>query len=698
MRSFRPLSLLTSLVLGVAVVAPASPATAAGATLTILTPEADQTVSGDFTVTFEVVPEAGSQQTSYRAQVDDQVVSSTFASCSTRCTFTFTVKSTQNSGAGQFPGPGGQVDDGPQQISIRAFSGSVLMGTASRGIVVDNHRPIVTVTAPPVPAGAVDGRPTVDTSVRISAVPAAAGPGASVTAVVAYLGGEPLSATPPATPGGAWVFSAATSQRSAGPASIDVSATDDRGLRSAWVRIPVMVDHGATLSSQPWDAPVYDDSLGAVTLDYSFGRSVTDTWPTRVDVLVDDVRVDRRSLTRADHDAHPGVIWTGVPPLLSVGERKVTFVVTDNRGVTSRFERVVLAVASTQFTWLSGAGASVQVGRPVTLKASASTSYGQLASWYLFDATTNDVLTAGTCTAQPCPTSQILSTTFTPRAAGQLRVRWELTLTPTPRTSRSLTTTLTVLPAPNDFTGDRFPDVLARTKAGQLMLYRGNGKGGWQAPGGVIGTGWQGFTSIVSNGDNTGDFTRDVLARDGKGQVWVYAANGKGGWQGRGEPLNLVLPGYTIVSGLGDFNGDRHPDLIARDGAGRLWLHTTGSSARTQIGSGWQGFTALFSPGDFDGDGASDVLARSSDGRLLLYSGNGKGGWASAGRQIGSGWSGFTALSGVGDFSGDGHADVVARTKAGQLVLYRGNGKGGWLSALTVGSGWQDFTTIVGVG
>jgi len=62
-----------------------------------------------------------------------------------------------------------------------------------------------------------------------------------------------------------------------------------------------------------------------------------------------------------------------------------------------------------------------------------------------------------------------------------------------------------------------------------------------------------------------------------------------------------------------------------------------------QIGNGWQDLSAMYSPGDFDGDTFTDVLARDSSGRLVMYSGNGSGGW-SAVRVIGQGWTGMTSI------------------------------------------------------
>jgi hypothetical protein len=36
----------------------------------------------------------------------------------------------------------------------------------------------------------------------------------------------------------------------------------------------------------------------------------------------------------------------------------------------------------------------------------------------------------------------------------------------------------------------------------------------------------------------------------------------------------------------------------------------------------------------------------------------------------------------------------VARTKVGDLVLYRGDGRGSWLGSSRVGWGWSGFTQL----
>ena len=80
-----------------------------------------------------------------------------------------------------------------------------------------------------------------------------------------------------------------------------------------------------------------------------------------------------------------------------------------------------------------------------------------------------------------------------------------------------------------------------------------------------------------------------------------------------------------------------------------------------------------------------------------MYSGDGASGWSGVGT-IGSGWSVMNHVFAAGDFSGDGHEDVMARDSAGRLHLYRGDGKGGWLGWGVVGTGWGHMTAIFSPG
>jgi len=167
---------------------------------------------------------------------------------------------------------------------------------------------------------------------------------------------------------------------------------------------------------------------------------------------------------------------------------------------------------------------------------------------------------------------------------------------------------------------------------------------------------------------------------------------------------SLAIPPSSLSNSTNEFNGDWRNDVLAREtSTGYLWLYPGSGSGRwlprVRVGTGWNGFTALETVGDFSGDGALDVLAREgSTGYLWMYRGNGKGGWLPRVR-VGSGWNNFDAIFGPGDFNGDGRVDVLAReASTGYLWLYPGSGSGGWLPRVRVGTGWNNVNAIAGPG
>lgn len=98
-----------------------------------------------------------------------------------------------------------------------------------------------------------------------------------------------------------------------------------------------------------------------------------------------------------------------------------------------------------------------------------------------------------------------------------------------------------------------------------------------------------------------------------------------------------------------------------------------------KFGSGWNQYNALLGHGDFTGDGKTDLIARGkSNGYIYLYKGTGKSGsGAFSARVKVRTWSTTTynAFDAVGDVTGDGKADFLARTPGGTLYLYKGTGK-----------------------
>ena len=135
-------------------------------------------------------------------------------------------------------------------------------------------------------------------------------------------------------------------------------------------------------------------------------------------------------------------------------------------------------------------------------------------------------------------------------------------------------TSFNAIVGPGDLTGDQRADVLARrarppaTSGSTPATAAAAG-----CPASRVGTGWNIFNAIVGPGDLTGDGRADLLAREpSTGYLWLYPGNGRGGWLPRVR-VGTGWNGMTALTSAGDLNGDRAPDVLARDRSGDLWLY-----------------------------------------------------------------------------------------------------------------------------
>src|SRR5215475_13726345 len=183
--------------------------------------------------------------------------------------------------------------------------------------------------------------------------------------------------------------------------------------------------------------------------------------------------------------------------------------------------------------------------------------------------------------------------------------------------------------------------------------------------------------------------------------VWAASAAAQSSWQ-------------TV--GVGDFNGDRHADVLwfnASSGALGAWLLDGQGNVIAMSFLSWScgpGCSPPWQPvgvGDFNGDGHADVLwLDASSGALVEWLLDGQGNviaipvlsWT-----CGPGCSPPWQVVGVGDFNGDGYADVPwFNANTGELAVWLLNGQGNVIApqylSQTCGAGCSPPWQVVGVG
>ncbi|MFJ7204578.1 FG-GAP-like repeat-containing protein [Streptomyces sp. NPDC098789] len=161
----------------------------------------------------------------------------------------------------------------------------------------------------------------------------------------------------------------------------------------------------------------------------------------------------------------------------------------------------------------------------------------------------------------------------------------------------------------------------------------------------------------------------------------------------------------------GDLDGSGKQDIMATEvSSGDLYLYPGSGAlggantlgARVKIGSGWNSMTNL-TVGDYDGDGKADVLATdTAAGDLYLYPGSGSAnGMNTLGPrvQIGSNWSSMHDLTRM-DVNKDGKPDLVAvETATGNLYVYPGTGSLNGANTLgarvQIGTNWNSMSSLV---
>jgi len=273
--------------------------------------------------------------------------------------------------------------------------------------------------------------------------------------------------------------------------------------------------------------------------------------------------------------------------------------------------------------------------------------------------------------------------------------------------------------AVGDFNGDGKPDLAIANRANRMVwLLFGDGTGAFTpAPNPYYaGAGSVAMVAADFNGDGHTDL---AIANYADGTVSVLPGDGAGGF---GLPVRIGFGLGIPAIAAGDFNGDGYADLAVADVTdGKVWIllgsstgvlnyqssfaaadvtsvavadfnvegkadlaFTNSTGVTVMLGDG----TGTFNPapgspsptgsqpssvavGDFNGDGVPDLaVANQGDGTVSVLLGNGNGGFSPmSGSPFSVGAGSSPAAIFVGDFNGDGRADLAVAGSAANNVI-----------------------------
>ncbi len=246
--------------------------------------------------------------------------------------------------------------------------------------------------------------------------------------------------------------------------------------------------------------------------------------------------------------------------------------------------------------------------------------------------------------------------------------------------------TTTVRTAIADFNDDGNLDIAATAHDASFVgIFIGDGTGNFIRQT-VLSAG--NFSVPVAAGDFNNDGKQDLAVGSRDGTVWIYLGNGNGNFT---APVRYADgPGEAYEMAVADFNLDGKLDLaIGHQFAGLAIM----------LGDGGGGFsltnTYLSSLGpvkvvtaDFNNDGKADLItANAQGGNASLLLANGAGEFTVNNAPIPA-YDAHLANSGfaVGDFNGDGNTDFGSSGSGNTIVVFYGNGLGGFPTSQTFAS------------
>jgi len=252
------------------------------------------------------------------------------------------------------------------------------------------------------------------------------------------------------------------------------------------------------------------------------------------------------------------------------------------------------------------------------------------------------------------------------------------------------------LKRPNDFNGDLRSDVFWETASGALAVWTmDNGNqivaADYVRLGQVItgkpGSDWHLVGTDAMPADFDGDGKGDLLWWTDSGAVAIWRMNGSqiAGADYLHLGANIVgrpAPDWHIID-IGDFNGDAKADILWQTDGGALAIWQMDGTQITAADYIRLGANAVGRPGadwhvlgvaDFDGDEKGDLLWQTDGGALAIWTMDGTHIKSADYLRLGSNQVGRPApnwhVAGLGDFDGDGKADLLWHTDANGAVAF----------------------------